>query len=72
MTGYQWDLAILDAISLWVLVFDWHCFQVMRRWGHDIEEPRWIYFNATTEERRQGDEDHRSTRLRPPISWRQP
>ena len=50
MTGYRWDYALVDTFSLWLLAFDWWCFQVMRRWGRDVEETRWVYFNATAEE----------------------
>ena len=52
MNGYRWDLAVLDVISLWMLVFDWRCFQVMQRWGRAPEEPRWVYRNVTAQERR--------------------
>lgn len=59
MTGYRWDCVLVDTASLWLLVLDWWCFQVMRHWGRDPEESRWVYFNATAEERRQSDEDFR-------------
>ena len=61
MTGYRWDYVLIDTASLWLLAFDWWCFQVMRRWGRDVEETRWVYFNATAEEWRQSDEDHRGS-----------
>lgn len=50
MTGIQVTCAFINMTSLWRLAFDWYCFQVMRQWGREPEEPQWVYFNATARE----------------------
>jgi hypothetical protein len=48
VTGYRWDLVLVNVVSFIMLGVDWYCFQIMRRWGREPEEPRWVYYNATT------------------------
>jgi hypothetical protein len=50
MTGYRWDLMLINTLSLVMLGLDWHWFQVMSRWGRAPEEVQWTYVNATESE----------------------
>ena len=50
MTGYRWDLVLVNILSLVMLGLDWRWFQVMKRWGREPEEAEWAYVNATEAE----------------------
>jgi hypothetical protein len=49
MTGYRWDLVLVNVLNLIMLVLNWRWFQVMSRWGSKPEETQWAYVNATKE-----------------------
>ena len=50
MTGYRWDLVVVNVLNIIMLGVDWYCFQIMWRWGREPEELQWVYFNATIRE----------------------
>jgi hypothetical protein len=37
-------IIVCDAV---VILVNYHLFRIMRRWGEEEPQPRWIYYNAT-------------------------